>query len=152
MKLDARGFATATVMIMLALVALLGLSALHDALYGEMLASTRVLQQRANALSSLGLQAGLARLHTLPATGSSGLSFQPLPGTDDSVSVTLRHLGTTLPAGFSAGMFAAHHFEIESTGHCARGTRSTQVQGATRIMLTPSPDAAAGAAAADAGS
>lgn len=152
MSLDrGRGFATATVMIMLALVALLGLSALHDALYGELLAGTRVLQQRAAALAQLGLQAGLARLGTLTAAGTTQLSFQPLAGIDDSVSVTLRHKGSMLPAGFSAGTFAQHHFEIESTGHAARGTRMTQVQGATRIMLA-SPDAEPASSPLDASS
>jgi hypothetical protein len=57
----------------------------------------------------------------------------------DSVSVTLRGLGTAaMPTGFSAGRFAAHHFEIESTGHTARGVRMTQVQGALRVLpVTP---------------
>jgi hypothetical protein len=38
-----------------------------------------------------------------------------------------------VPAGFSAGRFIAQDYEIHSTGHSARGTRRTLVQGVTRV-------------------
>jgi hypothetical protein len=90
-------------------------------------------------VAELGLQHGMARLEALarvvPAH-EDAFSLQPLGDSTDSVVVGIRHLGAShLPAAHSAGRLVAHHFQIESTGHVARGTRMTQVQGATRVML-----------------
>jgi len=122
-----------------AVIALLSVGALHDALFGELLAGSRQLHQRATALAGLGLQRGMERLEaaTSIAPGEEeAFSLQPLADSTDSVVVSIRHLGIgTLPAAHSMGRLVAHHFQIESTGHVARGIRMTQVQGATRVML-----------------
>src|SRR5687768_8712935 len=60
------GFATATVLGVLAIVALLCTAALHDALFGQQLATSRTLHQRAAALADLGIEDALARLAALP--------------------------------------------------------------------------------------
>jgi hypothetical protein len=134
------GFATAVVLALLAVVGLLCAGALHDALFGEQLAGSRMLHQRAAALADLGAQDGMARLAGgIPLTGLS-FALQPLPSSTDSVSVNLRNLGSVaLPQGFSSARFATHHYEIESTGHVARGVRMTLVQGAVQVLPVAPP-------------
>jgi Tfp pilus assembly protein PilX len=134
------GFATAVVLGLVAVVGLLCAGALHDALFGEQLAGSRLLHQRAAALAELGVQSGMARLAATDQSGAQSFALQPLPDSTDSVSVTLRNLGSAaMPGGFSVGRFATHHFEIESTGHTARGVRMTQVQGAVRMLPVAAP-------------
>lgn len=137
------GFATAVVIGLVAVIGLLSVGALHDALFGEQLAASRMLHQRAAALADLGILEGMTRLGA-SASPPTGLSFaiQAMSPSGDSTSVRLRHLASTeLPAGFSAVRFAAHHYEIESIGHTARGVRMTQVQGAMRVMPVIAPAA-----------
>src|SRR5690606_27017197 len=121
------GFATAVVLGLVAVVGLLSVGALHDALFGEQLAASRMLHQRAAALADLGIRDGLVRLGEA-ASPPSEISYA-IPAsatTGDSTSVKVRHLASSeLPAGFSAAQFSAHHFAIESIGHTARGVRMT---------------------------
>jgi len=134
------GFATATVLGLVAVVALLSAGALHDALFGEQLATSRLLHQRAAALADLGVEDAMARVAALDAPGDQRYALQPDPGTTGSISVALRHIGSTpLPQGYSLGRFDVHHFEIESTGYTARGIRMTQVQGVSRTMPAGAP-------------
>lgn len=129
------GFATAVVLGLVAVVGLLCAGALHDALFGEQLAGSRQLHQRAAALAELGVHSGMAQLATTLPSAEHSFALQPLPDSTDRVSVTLRHLGSAaMPAGFSAGRFSSHHFQIESTGHTARSVRMTLVQGAVRVL------------------
>jgi hypothetical protein len=137
------GFATATVLGLLAVVGLLSAGALHDALFGEQLAGSRLLHQRAMALADFGTADGLARISGMPAPESRSYALRPLPSSTDSVEVALRHVGPgPIPDGFSAGRFVLHRFEIESTGHTARGIRAVQVQGAVRMMPDVPPPGA----------
>lgn len=120
---------------LVAVIGLLSASALHDALFGEQLAGSRLLHQRATALAEFGVEDGLRRLSATPPPQLQSYALQPLPGTTESTSVQLRHLGSSaMPAGFSAARFALHHFQIESTGQVARGIRMTQVQGVARVL------------------
>lgn len=136
-----RGFASTTVLGLLAVMSVLSVAALHNALFGEQLASSRMLHQRAQALADFGTEDGLARLATLASPGDNSYALRPMPDSSESVEVRLRHRGVDgLPAGFSGGLFALHRFEIESTGFTSRGIRSTQVQGVVRVM----PEAGAG--------
>ena len=140
------GFATATIMGLVAVVGLLSAGALHDALFGEQLAGSRLLHQRALVLAQIGTEDGLARLVRMAAPSTQTYTLQPLRESSDQVSVTLRHLGAApLPPGFSADRFGAQRFAIESTGHAGRGISATHVQGATRVLpiavapASPSP-------------
>lgn len=129
------GFATATVLGLLAVVGLLSAGALHDALFGEQLAGSRLLHQRATALADFGTADGLARLTAMAAPEPRSYALRPLPSSTDSVEVTLRLAGTSaVPEGFSAGQFVVRRYEIESIGHVARGIRAGQVQGAVLLM------------------
>lgn len=130
-----RGFATATVLGLLAVVGLLSAAALHDALFGEQLAGSRLLHQRAQALADFGIEDGLARMAAMSRPESLSYALRPLPSSGESAEVRVRHLGAdAVPAGFSSGQFARHRFEIESTGFTSRGIRAKQVQGAVQVI------------------
>jgi hypothetical protein len=119
----------------LAIVALLCTAALHDALFGQQLATSRTLHQRAAALADLGIEDAIARLAALPLPQGQSYALRPSPTSTDSTSVTLRHLGAgAMPAGFSSAVLVAHRFEIESIGRTARGIHATQVQGVLRVF------------------
>jgi Tfp pilus assembly protein PilX len=134
------GFATTTALGLVAVVALLSVGALHDALFGEQLAASRLLHHRATALSDLGVQHAMARIAAMTAPAGANYALAPMPGSGDNVSVALRHVGSApLPQGFSLGHLAAHRFEIESTGYTARGIRMMQVQGVVRVMPVVMP-------------
>lgn len=134
------GFATATVLGLLAIIGVLGASALHDALFGEQLAGSRLLHQRAAALAQLGVADGMARIGALESASGFAYALTPLPDSNDGVDVAVRHRGSSvLPQGFSGGRFTLEHFEIESTGLTARGTRMTHTQGASRILAAAPP-------------
>lgn len=116
-------------------MSVLSVAALHDALFGEQLAGSRLLHLRAQLLAEFGIEDGFTRLaaQVLPQDGSYAL--RPMPGSGESVEVRMRHVGTgRLPAGFSSGLFALHRFEIESTGFTSRGIRAKQVQGVLRVL------------------
>jgi type II secretory pathway component PulK len=139
------GFATVTVLGLVAVTVLLCAGALHDALFGEQLATSRLLHQRAAAAADIGVAEAMGRLASLGSPGNLDFSvqsdfLQPGPPTTDTASVTLRYVGSTaLPRGFSAGRFHLHRFEIESTGHAARGINLTQLQGALRTLPAAVP-------------
>nr|PZN63948.1 MAG: hypothetical protein DIU62_10470 [Pseudomonadota bacterium] len=125
---------------MVAVIAVLSAGALQDALFGEQLAGSRMLHQRATALAAIGLRDGMARIGAMEEPVALAYALTPLPSSPESISVTVRHLDAgALPAGFSSDLFQVHHFEIESTGHVARGIRMTQVQGVVRVMRRPVP-------------
>jgi hypothetical protein len=129
------GFASATVLGLLAIMSVLGVAALHDALFGEQLAGSRLLHLRAQSLAGFGIEDGFTRLKMQSQPEDSSYALRPMPGSGESVEVSLRHVGVgNLPAGFSSGEFALHRFEIESTGFTSRGIRSKQVQGVARVL------------------
>jgi Tfp pilus assembly protein PilX len=136
---EQRGFATPVALVLVAVTGLLSLGALHDALFGEQLAGSRLLHQRAAALSDLGIRDAMIRLgHATGIEEEQAYAPPDLPSPRDAVEVRIRHLhDSALPSGFSAARFQAHQFEIESTGHVARGIRMTQVQGVVRVMPQP---------------
>jgi hypothetical protein len=134
-----------TVLGLVAVVALLSAGALHDALFGEQLATSRLLHQRAIALADLGIEQAMDRLAGPDAPVSQGFALQPLPPSTDSVRVDVRHLGTTpLAKGYSFARFVRHDLQIESTGHTSRGFRMTQVQGVTRVLPDETTTASSG--------
>lgn len=129
------GFATVTVLGLVAVTMLLCAGALHDALFGEQLATSRLLHQRAAALADIGVHEAMVRMAAVDSPDGLGFTIQPDPPSADTVSVTLRNVGSTpLPRGFSAERFDLYRFEIQSTGHTARGISMTEVQGASRVL------------------
>lgn len=136
------GFATAAVLGLVAVIALLSTGALHDALFGNQLAASRLLHQRAAMLAELGLHRGLGQLATMSPPQDASFTFEPLADETDNVTVELRYQGSSgVAPGFSGGRFTAHHFEIQSSAHVARGVRATRVQGARRVLPATLPAA-----------
>jgi Tfp pilus assembly protein PilX len=135
-----QGFALVTVLGLMAVIALLSAGALHDALFATQLGTSRQLQQRALALAEQGLARGMAQVaaQDQPVDIPLVQGEETTSGAPDQAMVQVRYLGATaLPRGSSAGRIAAHHFEVESTVHTARGTRITLVQGVVRHLPAP---------------
>jgi hypothetical protein len=131
----AEGFATLAVLALLAVVGLYTAATLQDALFGTVLAGTRVSQQRAFVLAEIGIQDAMRDLASATPPADFTRQLRPLPDGEGEVTVVLRNTGTaSLPAGFSAGRFVMQHYEIESTGRAARGARAVQVQGMARVL------------------
>lgn len=134
MRPPAEGFAVLAVLALLAVVGLYTAATLQGALFGTVLANSRVAQQRAFLLADLGIEAALAEIDgAVPPPGYTR-ELRPLPGAHNSVTVVLRSRDDLLPAGYSAGRFIARRIEIESTGRSARGARAIQVQGVVRVL------------------
>jgi hypothetical protein len=139
MRTATEGFALLAVLALLAVVGLYTAATLRDALFGAVLAGTRVAQQSAFVLADLGVQGALRDLAGAAPPADYTRELRPLPD-QGSVTVVLRGTGEdALPVGFSAGRFVARRFEIESTGHAARSARSVQVQGVTRVLPLAAP-------------
>jgi hypothetical protein len=139
MRRPAEGFALLAVLALLAVVGLYTAATLQDALFGTVLANTRVAQQRAFLLADLGIQGALEEIAAATPPADYSRELRPLPGAQNSVTVVLRSSDESLPAGFSAGRFIARRFEIESTGHSTRGARAVQVQGVVRLLPIATP-------------
>ena len=124
---------------------MLSAAALHDGLFGEQLAASRLLQQRAAALAELGIEEGLARLATLAAPQPLSFALQPMPPSNDTVRVVLQPVAAApaAPRGNSLGRILTHHFEVHSTGYVPRGLQVTLVQGASRDFVAADPAAEA---------
>lgn len=131
-------------MLVLALVAitgLLGVGSLHEALFGEALASTRVLHQRAGLLADAGVADAMRRLATTLSAADEAREFRPLAAIAESAVVSRRHLGrSTVASGFSIGRFETHYYVIESTARGPRGTSAVLTQGVARVLPVPAPE------------
>lgn len=138
-----RGFALVLVLGLVAIASVLAAGSLQEALFGEALAVTRQLQQRAASLADIGLSAALAQLGapTPPADYTRELS--PLPATGDRVLISQRSLGSvSVTAGYSSGRFIARHYQLEALGRSARGSRALQTQGLQRVLPAAEPASA----------
>lgn len=130
-----RGFALVLVLGLVAIVSVLGAGSLHEALFGEALASARQLQQRAASLADIGMAHALLRLREDPPPADYSLELQPPEAAPGSVVVTQRSLGSSpLAAGYSSGRFQVRHYQIEVLGRSVRGARAQQVQGLQRVL------------------
>jgi hypothetical protein len=134
-------------LVVIAVVALLGGGALHDAWFAQSLADSRLYRQRAFSLAELGLRFGVAELAAAAPTTSSTRNLQPTPVAGDALQVRIQRVGTDrVPPGFSAGRFIARDYEIHSTGRSLRGANSQLVQGITRIEASAAASHEPGAA------
>ena len=136
------GFTLPAVLGITLIAAVLSLHAAGESSTATALATMRVLQQRAFAASDRGLHAAMATLANggrPPATQT--LTSSARPGERAEVGFA-ELIQVSAPAGFSAGSFVEHHFELRSVGFSARGTTVAQVQGVSR--LEPRQDVAPG--------
>jgi hypothetical protein len=104
-------------------------------MFGNVLAGTRVFQQRAFLLADLGIERGMQDLAADAAAGNFTSELQPIAGSGDHITIDVRTTAEDpLPSGFSAGRFVSRRIEITSTGNAPRGARSVQVQGVVRVV------------------
>jgi hypothetical protein len=130
-----KGFALILVLLLVAVVGLLGVGSLQEALFGEALASTRLLNQRASLVAEAGLRDAIRSLAAGPAVADYTRELRPSSAGAESAVVSLRHVGrSNLAAGYSIGRFETHYYVIQSTGRGPRGTSTTQVQGVSRVL------------------
>lgn len=142
MARGAEGYAVIAVLGLAAVIALLAAGSLYESLFGRLLAGTRLYHQRAWALSDLGTATAFAGLGQSPPPGDYTAEQQPLDSADEHVVVSLRSVGAdALPAGFSAGRFVMHRYEIEAAGHSRRNAQAVQVQGVSRVLPAPMAEA-----------
>jgi hypothetical protein len=128
---------------LIAIVALLGAGALHDAWFAQSQAGTRINEQRAWALAELGLRAGTATLAAVRVPDESVHEMHPTANPADHLAVRIRKSKEhELAAGFSAGRFIAQEFEIESTGYSAHDAQRALAQGMRRVVPALPPDEA----------
>jgi Tfp pilus assembly protein PilX len=131
------GFALPVVLILALLVGMLAASSAQDAQIGQLLSSTRTLQQRAFAVAELGLVAAQEAMR--PGDSRTAASSQLLhPQTPDRAAISTRLIGTSaLPQGFSAGRFVEQHHEAVSVGQSVRHAQITLVQGFSLVVPVP---------------
>ena len=132
----AEGFA---VLVMLALLAVIGLytaATLQSALFSNVLAGTRVFQQRAFLLADLGIERGLQDLAATSAPADYTRELHPSQGPATASPSKLRTTAVdSLPAGFSAGRFVNHRVRDHQHRHCA--ARRPVGPGAGRCAVVP---------------
>lgn len=138
MQHAACGFVMPVVLGIILIAGLLASQASSDLGTHTMLATHRLLHQRAFAVAEQGLALAAQQLRdgVLPPATQT-LPAQGLP--TDGATVQFTTLGErALPAGFSAGRITETCHEIRSTGHSARGAQVAVVQGACqRRSVTP---------------
>jgi hypothetical protein len=140
----AGGYATATMLVIIAIIGSTALWSYRETLTGRTLANARLFQARAAVLAGSGLQAATQRLRNQPQ--AAGLSWrQPAAANNEQTEISTRLLRTeSLPAGFSADRFIEYHHEVISTASSGLGARVTQTMGLALLNTAmPGVDTAA---------
>ncbi|MEO6185439.1 MAG: hypothetical protein ABIP38_00345 [Steroidobacteraceae bacterium] len=133
----AGGYATATILVVIAIIGSTSLWSYREALSGRTLANARLFQARAASLAGIGLQQAQARLFADP--DASRLSWQrhPSEAREEEIALATRLLWTdSLPPGFSANRFIDRHHEITSIATSGLGTRVVQTMGVALLQAT----------------
>ncbi|MGC4027464.1 MAG: hypothetical protein QM696_01135 [Steroidobacteraceae bacterium] len=128
------GFVLPVVLGLILITGLLAVQATTDLGSHTMLATHRLLQQRAFEAAERGLALTLNQLRSgvTPEAGTL-LPSSGLP--TDSTQIGFTTPGSvSLPVGFSSGRVVESYHEIHSTGHSARGARVTLVQGVRQLQ------------------
>jgi len=130
-----RGIALFVTLLLLFILTLLLVEGMSTASSESRLAANQQYFQRAFEAAQGGLATGLTRLARSETAALPTRFTLARDGSDSDGSETQLLLAATdnLPAGYSAGRFVAHHYEIRSRGRSARAARSDLVQGAVRI-------------------
>jgi Tfp pilus assembly protein PilX len=128
--------------VVLGIVLIAGLLAVQAAIESgstTLLATQRQLHQRAFELAESGIAAALIQLES----GAGPVDTQTLrsaeTSSDSSTVETTITARQTLPEGFSADRIAETAYEIRSTGHGARRSNITVVQGVRQLGIAVSP-------------
>ncbi len=133
------GFVLPVVLGIILITGLLAAQAATDLGSHTMLATHRLLQQRAFEAA----EQGLAQVRAQMRSGGVPPASQDLPSPGlptDSAQVEFATLAVVaLPTGFSAGRVVESYHEIRSTGRSARGARVTLVQGLRQLEAQAAP-------------
>jgi hypothetical protein len=133
------GFVLPTVLGIILLAALFAAHAATEAGTASLLASQRVLHQRAFEAGESGVVAVMEQLQAgeEPALRQDLQSGDfPTDGARVTSVVVTRQL---MPNGYSAGRVTETHYEVQSAGHSARGITVTVVQGMLQLRAVPAP-------------
>jgi hypothetical protein len=128
--------------VVLGIVLLAGLLAVQAAIESgstTLLATQRQLHQRTFEVAERGIAATLNQLgRGLEPAPVQMLRSADVPADASTVETTII-TRATLPDGFSAGRVAETIYEIRSTGHGARKSQVTVVQGARQLQAVVIP-------------
>lgn len=129
------GFILPVVLGIILIAGLLAVNAATDLGSDTMLATHRVLHQRAFEAAERGIAVALGELRAGRTPAAS--QILPTPGMPlDSTTVEFATADAALlPTGFSAGRVVESYHEIRSTGRSARAARVTLVQGVRQRAL-----------------
>ena len=139
-----RGYATATILIVVAILGSTALWSYREVLTGRTLANARFFQVRAASLAGIGLQAAASELRRQPAVTRLAWQQQAPGARDEQIGISTRLLRTeTLPAGFSADRFLDYQHELTSTVSSGLGTQVARSMGVAllnaRVGNAPPP-------------
>lgn len=128
------GFILPVVLGLVVVAGLLAVSAASDVSTSAALSTSRLLHQRAFEAASTGAAAALETLESGGAMPPASQRLESAAMPTDHADVRFDEVAiVTMPAGFSAGRVFERYFEVTSTGHSARNTEVTQVQGLSRL-------------------
>jgi Tfp pilus assembly protein PilX len=133
------GFVLPTVLGIILLAALFAAHVATETGTATLLATQRLLHQRAFEAAESGLLAIVEQLHAgLDPAASQQLQSADFPTDSATVdsTITSRQL---LPNGYSAGRVQETLHEIRSAGHSARGTDVVVVQGVRQLRAVAEP-------------
>ncbi len=133
------GFVLPLVLGIILLAALFAVHSITELGSTTLLATQRLLHQRAFEAGESGIVAVLDQLQS----GADPVARQQLRSaefpTDAATVESTLIVRQSLPNGYSAGRVLETHYEIRSTGHSARSTDVTVVQGVRQLRALPAP-------------
>jgi len=123
----AQGSALVIALTLLFILSLLAVAGMSMSTAEMVMAGNEQFRRLASDAASAGIETAVVRLRSVPAEDELS---------SDAFTASVRHAGdeTNLPQS-SADKFVGQHFEIESTGHSARGAIDVQTQGV--LLITP---------------
>lgn len=127
------------VMGIILLAALYAVSAATDLGSASVLATQRLLHQRAFEAGESGIVAVLDQLRSGAAPPAAQQLRSDEYATDAATVESTITAVVAMPNGFSAGRVLERDYEISSTGHSARATNVTVVQGVRQLQALPAP-------------
>jgi Tfp pilus assembly protein PilX len=133
------GFVLPVVLGIVLIAGLLAVEAAVESGSTTLLATQRQLHQRAFELAESGITAAMLQLESgAEPTGTQTLRSAEASSDSSTVATTIT-ARQALPEGFSAGRVMETTYEIRSTGHGARGSNVTVVQGVRQLRTAVTP-------------
>ena len=136
-----RGAALVVGLLLLVVLTLLAISGMNSASTEMIMAGNEQYRQKAFNASSAGIEQALVVLDKVPQdaatpTKSAKTKVQGADADDSYETASLYRGSDDNVPGFTAGRFAALHYQITSTGTALRQSTSVQNQGAYLIQRT----------------